>query len=169
MLDDNVQLLVTGKFFLGKGIRSIETVSEELIKKAKREIQIATYVLSIPNKQFERALENAVERGIDVKIIVNDFENDDHSIKKIEKLAMRHRNIKIFKFKGMDDSILHTKIIVIDRRAAFVGSANLTWRGLTKNHEIGVVLEGKSAEQVADLVDCITGTPWKSQRVAGVR
>ena len=53
---------------------------------------------------------------------------------------------------------LHAKCVVVDRRWSFVGSANLTDRGLTRNLEAGVLIEDRLfsqrlAEQWMSLVD----------------
>jgi phosphatidylserine/phosphatidylglycerophosphate/cardiolipin synthase-like enzyme len=37
--------------------------------------------------------------------------------------------------------MLHAKLLVVDRRRALVGSANLTHRALTANLEAGVLIE----------------------------
>lgn len=48
---------------------------------------------------------------------------------------------------------LHAKIIVVDREDALVGSANLTWKGLVGNHELAIVISGKTASSIGTLLD----------------
>lgn len=56
-------------------------------------------------------------------------------------------------------SAVHAKIVICDRVAAYIGSADLRHMGLHKNFEIGMVLHGEEqTELVADLFE----TAWAS-------
>lgn len=56
-------------------------------------------------------------------------------------------------FSNPDGSQFHAKAVVIDRKRALIGSANFTWGGMAINHEIGVLLKGKYAWDIASLID----------------
>jgi len=55
---------------------------------------------------------------------------------------------------------LHAKVIVVDRKKALVGSANLSLRGLMNNHELGVVVEGPVAAEIARAIDMLMASPY---------
>jgi len=48
---------------------------------------------------------------------------------------------------------LHAKVIVADRKKAILGSANFSWGGMSSHYEIGVLIEGKDARTLSELVD----------------
>ena len=48
---------------------------------------------------------------------------------------------------------LHAKVIVADRKKAILGSANFSWGGMSSHYEIGVLVEGKDARTLSELVD----------------
>lgn len=55
--------------------------------------------------------------------------------------------------------ILHTKLWLIDRRHAYIGSANSDWRSLTQVKELGVYIQDCPciAEDVGKLFDVSLG------------
>ena len=61
------------------------------------------------------------------------------------KLHLNLRDIYLFLFAGMptlirDGGVLHSKLLVSDRRHFYLGSANLSDRGLTKTKEMGILV-----------------------------
>lgn len=49
----------------------------------------------------------------------------------------------------------HLKLIAIDGQRAYVGSANLTWTGITRNLEIGALVEGAGVRTIELMFDTI--------------
>lgn len=58
----------------------------------------------------------------------------------------------------------HAKVILADDRSAYVGSANVTGWSLDYSMELGVVLDGQAAAEIAEIVEAVlqAGTPWPS-------
>jgi phosphatidylserine/phosphatidylglycerophosphate/cardiolipin synthase-like enzyme len=56
---------------------------------------------------------------------------------------------------GIKRETFHAKIILADRVAAYVGSANLTGASRDYSMEVGVVLQGKGAREVAEVVEAV--------------
>jgi phosphatidylserine/phosphatidylglycerophosphate/cardiolipin synthase-like enzyme len=56
----------------------------------------------------------------------------------------------------------HAKVILADDERAYVGSANVTGWSLDYSMELGVVLEGQAAGEIAEIVDAVlqAATPW---------
>jgi phosphatidylserine/phosphatidylglycerophosphate/cardiolipin synthase-like enzyme len=56
----------------------------------------------------------------------------------------------------------HAKAVLCDRRAAYLGSSNVTAASLEHSMEMGVVLEGRAAAGVAEVIDAVlaAATPW---------
>jgi hypothetical protein len=56
----------------------------------------------------------------------------------------------------------HAKAVLCDRSAAYLGSSNVTAASLEHSMEMGVVLEGRAAATVAEVIDAVlaSSTPW---------
>lgn len=61
------------------------------------------------------------------------------------------------------DGPLHAKVFVVDRRVAYVGSANFTGRGLDQNVELGLHADGEDAERVAAWVEDLVTRPLNDE------
>ena len=153
---DNVSVIVTGLGWMKKGVRSIGSVIEDMITDASDEIQIAVYMVTSGASDFLKLLKTNLQRGKKLSIIVNSFYQQPEDIQeKFLELTKEFKNLVLLDFTESDREALHAKLIVVDRKVAFIGSSNLTWGGLTLNHEIGVRVEGPAARKVASLIDCL--------------
>jgi phosphatidylserine/phosphatidylglycerophosphate/cardiolipin synthase-like enzyme len=54
-----------------------------------------------------------------------------------------------------EDFFFHAKMIVVDASRGYIGSANISARGLERNLEIGVPLSIRQARSVDELIDCL--------------
>lgn len=59
-----------------------------------------------------------------------------------------------------DQRHIHAKVVVADRARALVGSANFTGSGLGRNVEMGVLVEGKAAVEIVEVVEMMRGRGW---------
>jgi len=50
---------------------------------------------------------------------------------------------------------MHAKTLVTDRRVAVVGSASLTFHGMTMAHELAVIIDGPTADLIAERSDLL--------------
>ena len=152
-----VAILVTGERLVGKGIRAIEPVIEELILGARREVHIASYRFGPGAEGILRSLETALESGVRVILVVNRFGEQPPGIRDwLTGLSARFGHVKVAEFASSQGQVLHAKVVVVDRSKAVISSANLTWGGLVGNHEIGVLVDGEPAWQVASFIDRLT-------------
>jgi len=108
------------------------------IKAARREILIQNPYL-LPDAQAIAALEEAVERGVDVRIMVP---SDDVTDSPLVQHASHHhfgtllrRDVRIYEY---EKTLLHQKVIVIDGIWSCVGSTNFDDRSLQLNDEVSV-------------------------------
>lgn len=92
----------------------------------------------IPDESLTRALELAIKRGLDVKILIPKFSN--------HWIADLGRGSYIRQLEDAGASILlypkmiHAKVLIADHTLALVGSANMDMRSLLYNYELGVFL-----------------------------
>ena len=95
----------------------------------------------VPDPQLLEALENAVQRGVDVKLILpakTDSWLVFHAGRHYYGRLLR-AGVKIYERRGV---ILHSKTALIDGVWATVGSTNLDWRSFLHNYELNAVILG---------------------------
>ena len=68
-------------------------------------------------------------------------------------LNRRHDRFTLGSFADPGGGDLHAKVLVADREAAVIGSANMSRRGMAGNIEIGVLIRDGSCWKLADMID----------------
>ncbi len=94
-----------------------------------------------PDPQLLAALEAAVARGVDVRLILPSSTDSwvvFHAGRAYYERLLR-AGVKIFERRGV---VLHSKTALIDGVWATVGSTNLDWRSFLHNHELNAVVLG---------------------------
>lgn len=144
------------------------------IQGATKSIHITTAYF-IPDVQILKALMEAAQRGVDVKIILPKVSDSwlTTQARRSFYTQMLGAGIKVHELKG---SVLHAKTAIIDGSWSTVGSANMDMRSFLHNKEVNVVVmgDGFGREMEAafreDLKDSseITLEPWR-HRPAGQR
>jgi putative cardiolipin synthase len=129
----------------------------ELLDKAEEEILIISAYL-IPSINLEGAIERAVQRGVDVRILTNSIRSNNHLAAhsayrkhinelladgaKLHEVRVDARDRDFYMFPPTDKKslALHAKALVIDKDKVFIGSANLDPRSLRLNTEMGLLV-----------------------------
>ena len=121
----------------GKGNTSIETLFFLAIAMARTRLWITSAYL-VPRQAFTKALTNAAERGVDVRILVP----GPHSNKIVVREAGRHDYAELIAGKTRiyeyQPTMLHAKTITVDGVWTSIGSANFDNRSFALNDEINV-------------------------------
>jgi cardiolipin synthase len=130
-------------------ISSVQILYYLAIKAARREIIIQNPYL-LPDRQAIKALEEAVARGVDVKIMVPSDDATDNAI--VQHASHHHfgtllkRGVKIWEY---DRTLLHQKVLVVDGIWSCVGSTNFDDRSFQLNDEVSMgVLDPAIAAQL---------------------
>ncbi len=158
-MSDN-SISVTGDFWLGtKNIDSILNTLRTVLCDAEHSVKMTAYSLTY-SKEFFDLLESVLEKGFPVTLIINRYEKEDfNGVRSLMGRLMKTYSNFIVKTFVPDEGDLHAKIVVIDHQLencqALIGSANLSWRAIAKNHELLIKLTGDSAETVGDLFELI--------------
>lgn len=96
----------------------------------------------VPDAQLLAALKGAVQRGVDVRLLLPDKSDSQlvyyASRSFYDELLTAH--IKIYERKN---AFLHAKTALIDGVWSTVGSTNLDWRSFLNNQEINAVILGQ--------------------------
>ncbi|MGH7889739.1 MAG: phospholipase D-like domain-containing protein, partial [Thermodesulfobacteriota bacterium] len=133
-----------------------ETALSE-INSAKVSIYLVMYLVSVsPNQpeaqpsQLLEALVKAKDRGVDVKVILDqsiNFESDS-----LDDAVLTNKNQQSYEFlkrSGVpvffDESqtFTHSKTLIIDNKTVLLGSTNWSKSALTRNHETNLLVRSK--------------------------
>lgn len=138
----------------------------EFVASARERVIISTAYL-IPEPGLVELLEDLVARGVDVTVLTNSLETNNHMIAHTGYRRWRRRildaGVNLYELRADARSKsfyslppteagflgLHTKAAVVDDRSSFIGSPNVDPRSMLLNAEIGVFLE--SPELTAEL------------------
>lgn len=130
-------------------ISSVQVLFYLAIKAARRELIIQNPYL-LPSDEAMAALEDAVRRGVDVKIMVPGTEATDSPV--VQHASHHHfgtllkRGVKIYEY---DKTLLHQKILVVDGVWSCIGSTNFDDRSFELNDEISMgVVDPAIAQQL---------------------
>jgi len=155
------------------------------IERAERELVIVSAYL-VPTPALEEVIERAEQRGVEVRILTNSLRSNNHTAahaayrnfvgRLVRHGADLHEVRALAKDRGrymlepVEDKELglHAKLMLIDDRWSFVGSANLDPRSLELNTEMGLLVD--SVEFNAALrqhlaVDFDRRNAWHVQRL----
>ncbi len=165
MKQANVRVVVSGSTWMGSGLGSIESALYRLFEQANDEVTIVAYAISSAAAMLFEQLITVLQRGIRVRLLINRFARQPASVQKqCRDLQRRFPSlVQVLSFTPQNDEAdLHAKIVLVDRKHVLVGSANLSLRGLMDNHELGVVIEGAGAADIARAVDLLLASPFVS-------
>ncbi len=143
-------------------------VMQELVQRARDEIHILAYVMTRQALPLLEAIDSALARGVKTTIVLNVIPNQQVELEsELNSLVRMYPHAIVRYFDQADGSQLHAKVLVADREQAVVGSANYTWGGFVANHEIGVLLSGEAAWELARLADKLAFQSTESVRGEG--
>jgi len=133
----------------------------QAIDAAEEEVWLISAYL-IPTERLEAAIKRAEERGVQVRILTNSINSNNHLTahsayrNHVERLVKMGVDVHEVREDAKDRSLyiespvedkslcLHAKILIFDDDSAFVGSANLDPRSLQINTEMGLLIESPS-------------------------
>lgn len=123
--------------------RGFFSVVHELFSNAKESIYVIAYELKYypkyPNSSVNVLVEDLVrahERGVDVRVIVDDHCRENSGIDFLVRrgVDVRYDNVNV---------TTHAKLIVVDKRFVVIGSTNLSHYGLERNNEVNLLVESE--------------------------
>ncbi|MDR3111999.1 MAG: phospholipase D-like domain-containing protein [Elusimicrobiota bacterium] len=140
----------------------------EIIKSAKREILISSYIFDFDNEtqKFLEAFKNATDNGAKIKVLVDGIGGFSFSKKSIQKKLLKIKGIEYASFlpphipAAMPFANLrnHRKIMIIDGKTAFFGGMNLSRANVLTNNKKGIVditlkISGPIIKQMCDIFE----------------
>lgn len=152
---NDIQVVVTGLAWMGAGIRSIETALDEMLRSAQDEVLITAYSIGNASDRILGRLEGVLTRGVQIRMIVNRLSAQPTDVvDALKSLQSAFPHCHLYSFESTEKMTdLHAKTVVVDRKTALVGSANISYRGWTTNHELALLVSGAAANKVAAAID----------------
>ena len=124
----------------GKGLNDFYLTLISAIECAETQVRI-TNAYFVPHQELLKALKDAAQRGVDVKLILPSRTDSwlvFHAGRSYYE-ELLEAGVKIYERKTR---LLHAKTAVIDGTWSTVGSTNLDWRSLLHNDELNAVILG---------------------------
>ncbi|MFC7895448.1 phosphatidylserine/phosphatidylglycerophosphate/cardiolipin synthase family protein [Streptomyces sp. NPDC057381] len=128
------------------GWQDMQTLIRVMIESAEERFRLATAYFS-PDTYFVELLCAAARRGVEVEILLP----GPHTDKRVCQLAGQHHYEDLLacgvKLHQYQPTMMHAKVITVDRTAALVGSTNFNRRSLAHDEEVmlAVLDEGFTA------------------------
>ncbi|WP_158884564.1 DISARM system phospholipase D-like protein DrmC [Amycolatopsis anabasis] len=131
-------------------VRATAQALIQVVTEATSELLLMTYSAK-PHEPLREALASAIERGVQVTVVVETLQGAGSALAGAEPAAAfaRINGLQPWHWpvskRSEPGSKMHAKLAVADRRVLLVSSANLTQSGVQKNIEAGVLIRGGSA------------------------
>lgn len=134
-----------------------ETLSAllNLTSNARRKLVMASPFLDRGFETLIPALSRLIAAGGDVLLITRELTNPASHNSAVAHALRREcgASARLSVVSWEEDGLgLHMKAAVADSLSAYIGSANLTWGGMSQHAELGVILNGPSVLQVEELL-----------------
>ena len=131
-------------------------VLTQLIAGARQQIVLASPFIQAERSLVEgplaEALRAALLRGVRIDIVSTG--RSLQSLRQVDWLNSPHQDVRFFQSKTNVEQEQrlgsHAKFCIADETSVYVGSANLTGPGLSEHLEMGFLVDGKYAKQIAD-------------------
>jgi cardiolipin synthase len=131
--------ILTTPSSVGHRPTAMERLYVAAIEGAKFRLWITTAYF-VPTSEFVQALIEAAERGVDVRILTNGYRSNHkltlHAGRATYDQLITH-DVKIYEYQR---TVLHAKLITVDKLWVTFGSANFDNRSLVLNDELNISL-----------------------------
>ena len=133
---------------------------ERIIENAKSEVILVSAYL-VPTPELEAVVERVEARGVEVRILTNSLQSNNHLAahaaykKHLNRLIDHGADLHEMRSTAADRDLymqlpvddkrlgLHAKLLLVDNDIVFIGSCNLDPRSLKINTEVGLIIESE--------------------------
>jgi len=115
------------------------------IGKARKGVEIAIFRLD--RTEIERALEDAVKRGVSVKALIGGAEVGGKAIRRLEERLLE-KGVSVARTSG-DLVRYHGKMMIVDRAELYVLAFNFTYVDIEHSRSFGIVTRNRQLVQEA--------------------
>ncbi|MBS0339849.1 MAG: hypothetical protein JSS56_04950 [Proteobacteria bacterium] len=141
-----------------------------MVRAARRRVVVMTPFFDSTGAAWLQELLSYVCPGVERMLILRSLEDNtrkdypfgfDAISPWLNAQGVRVFNYSIPRMEGGRETF-HAKAVLCDRGAAYLGSSNVTAASLEHSMEMGVVLQGRAAAGVGEVIDAVlaAATPW---------
>lgn len=137
------------------------SVLVQLVMSAEHEIRFAPgYFDAAAARYLGPSIAAATERDVAVRLlVVTQLEREHASAELREIIEERGNPARLSVRRAFADGwFAHMKLLSVDERAAYIGSANSTYEGLSTNFELGARVEGPGVAAIERFFDLVQHT-----------
>jgi phosphatidylserine/phosphatidylglycerophosphate/cardiolipin synthase-like enzyme len=136
----------------------------DIVQGARERVVVMTPFLDSYGASWLQELVEQIRPGVTKTVVLRSLEDSSRPDYPNGYLAignwLAERNVSVLNYsipreRGLKRETFHAKVISADRTAAYVGSANLTLASRDYSMEMGVVLRGRAAQVIAEVVDAV--------------
>lgn len=152
----------------------IETTREAflgLVSGAQRRVVVMTPFLDARGADWLCQLFDSVRDGVQRLLVLRTLENPQRSDYPIgyarAASRLREAGVEVFNYSipradASGRETFHAKVVLCDSDSAYVGSSNLTAASLEHSMELGILLSGRAALKVAEVMEAVLAcaSPW---------
>ncbi|WHP41472.1 phospholipase D-like domain-containing protein [Lysinibacillus capsici] len=136
----NSEIVITNPLEINHDLRKTIGVIRENILSSKQSILITGYSISEFAKELIDLLTLKSKQGTSVIFLI-----DKDVEESMFEVAIKSPNFKVYKFSPTKSNThLHAKVMIFDKKRAFVSSSNLSYNGIINNLEIGILTSDKN-------------------------
>lgn len=159
--ESKLQLVVSAPF--ANDSRQTAGVLAELIGSAEHVVCICSYVFKYLD-EFVSVFKNARDRGVSVRILLDkEMGKDKSDTSTLVNLRniIGEDSIRFWASESDEEHSLHAKFLIADKKA-LITSANMTGRAVTRNIEVGCLIEESDAvERLSNLFELLWSSGMK--------
>ena len=156
-VERRVEIAISGPVSDSVPARLTRSVAIDVIRAATRTLLVTSYAV-VGVADISREIESSADRGVSVDVVLETNRqaggmlNGEGDGRDALRFLRFHPDVHLWEWaaaarrgSGGRRGAMHAKVIVADRRIAFLGSANLTDSGYEDNLEIGAVIHDRIA------------------------
>jgi phosphatidylserine/phosphatidylglycerophosphate/cardiolipin synthase-like enzyme len=137
----------------------LDQLLRDVVVSAKRQlVLVAPYLSAGGMRGLLNVMAVAAQSGASLKLITSELDGDEGR----NRLAIREifsgefgatigPHVRVLTNSPSFHALIHAKVVVADGRRGYLGSANVSWRGMESNLEIGVELNAHQARALDSL------------------
>jgi phosphatidylserine/phosphatidylglycerophosphate/cardiolipin synthase-like enzyme len=145
-------------------IEPTDRAFQSLVRGARERVLVMTPFLDARGADWLRELLSEVRQGVAIELVLRSLEDSTRSDYPAGYPLLRPwlaaRGVGVFNYSiprnsGGGRETFHAKVILADRNSAYVGSTNMTAASREFSMEMGVVLYGRAALQISEVLDAV--------------
>ncbi len=122
---------------------------EKLLNSAQSSIDI--WEQEVEDDKLIDILQKKINQGVEVRIIIPPLYRVGGNFSAVDELGIKH-------IRALPDPYVHAKLIIIDKKVAYIGSNNFSSASLDENRELGIISDNAN---ILNTLNTLFEMDWK--------